>query len=76
MTVLEIKRELNVHKRVSRAQVYNYLKALKIGPIGARQKPQRYPDNTAERIIEYLGFPKIVSMKALKAERKKARRAA
>jgi len=76
MTVLDIQRELKPHKRVSRAQLYNYFKALKIEPIGARQKPQRYPDNTAEKIIDYLGFPKIVSMRTLKAERKKSRRAA
>ncbi len=76
MTVLEIQRELRLHKRVSRAQLYNYFKALKIEPIGARQKPQRYPANTAEKIIDYLGFPKIVSMRTLKSVRKKARRAA
>jgi hypothetical protein len=76
MTIQQIHAKVNRHKQVSRAQLYAYINACQIKPIGARQRPQPYPDDTAEKIIAYLGSPKIVSMRTLKAERKKARRAA
>lgn len=72
MTVKEIHKKVSRHKQVSRNQLYNYFKACQIKPIGAAQKPQRYPDDAADQIIAYLGF-KIVSMRQLKAERRKAR---
>lgn len=73
MTVQQIHKKVSRHKQVSRNQLYTYFKACQIEPIGARQKPQRYPEDAAEKIIAYLGF-KIVSMRQLKAERRKARR--
>lgn len=73
MTVQQIHKKLSRHKKVSRNQLYTYFKACQIEPIGARQKPQRYPEDAADKIITYLGF-KIVSMRTLKAERKKAGR--
>lgn len=74
MTVQEIHRLVCRHKPVSRNQLYVYFKACSIKPIGARQTPQRYPEDSADKIIEYLGFPKVVSLRTLKAVRKKARR--
>jgi hypothetical protein len=56
MTVREIHESVNQFKEVSRSQLYNYFSALKIEPIGARQRPQRFPDNSANRVLVHLGF--------------------
>lgn len=69
MTVTEIHRVVRQHKPVSRTQLYNYFEALKIKPIGARQRPQRYPDDAPLRILIRLGFPRVVSLRTLKAAR-------
>jgi hypothetical protein len=74
MTIEEIRLKVSKHKRVSRGTIYNYFKVLEIEPVGARQSPQRYPDDAANRIISHLGF-RIVSMNELRGERRRARRA-
>jgi hypothetical protein len=56
MTATEIHEAIKPHKPVSRTQLYNYFKALKIEPIGARQRPQRFPEDSALRILVHLGF--------------------
>ncbi len=56
MTVPEILARVGEFKPVSRTQLYHYFKAVKIQPIGARQKPQRFPDDSADRILIHLGF--------------------
>ena len=83
MTVYEILRKVSEEKPVSRTQIYHYFKALKIKPLGARQKPQRFPDDAADKILLHLGFKteqggvhrasdRVVSMRTLKAERSKS----
>jgi hypothetical protein len=72
MTVNEIHQVVRKHKPVSRAQLYNYFEALHIEPIGARQRPQRYPDDAPIRILVRLGFPRVVSLRTLRAVRKQA----
>jgi hypothetical protein len=69
MTVNQIHGIVRQHKPVSRTQLYNYFEALKIKPIGARQRPQRYPDDAPFRILIRLGFPRVVSLRTLKAAR-------
>ncbi|MEI6193611.1 MAG: hypothetical protein WCS42_04700 [Verrucomicrobiota bacterium] len=60
MTTTQIRKELSkAGKEVSRAQLYRYLAACKISPSGANQRPQRYPLDTAERILTHLGFTKL-----------------
>ena len=74
MTIQQIVLTLKPHKPVSRATVYTYLKRLKIKPIGARQKPMRYPEDSADKILTDLGLPKIVSMPRLRSERSRRAR--
>ena len=40
--------------------VHNYLRTLKIKPLGARQRPQNYPADSAARILQHLGLAPIV----------------
>ena len=70
MTVTQIHQVVRQHKDVSRTQLYNYFEALHIKPIGARQRPQRYPDDAPVRILVRLGFPRIVSLRTLQAVRR------
>jgi hypothetical protein len=74
MTVQDILKALRPYKRVSKPQVYRYFRALDIEPLGARQRPQQYSEDTPLRIRIHLGDPKLVSLSTLKAEKRKARR--
>jgi len=74
MTVQQILIRIQPQKPLSRPAVYNYLKALKIKPIGARQKPQRYPEDSADRILQHLGLPHVVTMPQLRHARSASRR--
>jgi hypothetical protein len=56
MTINEILKELRPAKRMSRVTLYTYIRKLKIKPIGARQIPQRYPDNVPDKILQRLGL--------------------
>jgi hypothetical protein len=56
MTVPEILQELKPKKPLSRAQLYVHLRRLKIKPIGARQIPAQYPQDTPHRILLRLGI--------------------
>ena len=56
MTIPEIRKELCRHKKVSKRTLYNYLSKLRIEPVGVRQCPQRYPQDTANRILKALGI--------------------
>jgi hypothetical protein len=63
-TITTILEELNARKRCGRAQLYIYLKTLRIEPLGAKQRPQVYPEDTAQRILTHLGLadaPALVS---------------
>lgn len=67
---------------LSRRQFYRFAKELEIQPLGTRQRPQRWPADTAIKIIVHLGLgeaaPKgrIFSMAEIKrkAGRKGAKR--
>lgn len=74
MTINSIQRHLRdaAKKSVKRRQVYNYFTVLGIEPIGARQRPQQYPEDSAHRILAHLGFKngaaKIISIKEAKRQ--------
>jgi hypothetical protein len=79
MTIVkEILAEVRKHKNCSRPSLLAYIKHVGIEPIGRRQRPQLYPDDTADRVIKWLGFKetdgKIVSLKKLQVARRKSRR--
>ena len=56
MTIDEITEAVSSKKETSRRQVQRYLKACEIKPIGPKQRPQRYPENSAQLILEWLGL--------------------
>lgn len=55
-TIDQILTEIHAHRPMSRPHLYQYIRALAIRPPGARQRPQRYPDDAAARILSHLGF--------------------
>ncbi len=59
MTIVEIQSAVAPHKRCSKASIHNYLNTLGIRPVGARQRPQRYPDDAAGKILLYLGIEQL-----------------
>ena len=58
MTITEMVDAIRPLKSLTREGLYPHLHALKIKPLGARQRPQRYPDDAAERVLLHLGFTK------------------
>jgi hypothetical protein len=57
LTIPQIEAALAAHQKpLSRRQVYRYLAQLNLEPIGARQRPQRYPAHTARTILTHLGI--------------------
>jgi len=71
-------------KKVKRCQLYRYFKAAGIKPQGARQRPQIYPADSLNRLVQYLGLETephrrsrlsqsagIITMKQIKAGRGK-----
>jgi hypothetical protein len=74
-TLSQILLEVQVHKPCTRTALYTYFKRLGIKPIGARQRPQLYPDEAGGMIIGHLFSAQIVSMKQLRSERAKAKAA-
>ena len=72
MTIIQIQERVSERKPVSQKQVFRYLKVCKIKPAGLRQRPQQYPDDAADRILETLGL-KIVSMNELRDVRRRAK---
>lgn len=55
-TVPEVLEEVSKHKSISRETLYRYFRKLNIQPIGElRQVPQRYPGDTAKKILKGLG---------------------
>jgi len=82
--------EIRQYKTCSKQQLYRYFARFSIAPLGVRQRPRLYPDDAARRILLQLGLvegptvtvksriarPHVVSMRALRAERRKAERRA
>jgi hypothetical protein len=57
MTKPQIQKQLaRAGKSVQRAQLDRYLKNFTILPLGVRQRPQRFPEDTVERILSHLGI--------------------
>ena len=56
MTITEILESLRPAKPMTRVTLYCYMRKLKIKPLGARQIPQRYPDNVPDKILQRLGL--------------------
>jgi len=57
MQILKIQNELSrLGKKVTSKTIYRYFKKLGIKPQGARQRPQKYPADTALRLAHYLGL--------------------
>lgn len=57
MTTEQIQAQLRrAGKPVCRFTLYRYLRRFRIRPVGPRQCPQRYPADSAERIIRGLGL--------------------
>lgn len=56
MTATQIHRKVRVHKKVSLRQVQNYIYACRIQHVGVRQRPQEYPEDSAEIILRHLGI--------------------
>jgi hypothetical protein len=86
-TIDQILLEVRQHKPCSEIHLRRQIKALDIQPIGARQRPQRYPADAAATILRHWGIepnatngtrePKparIVTMPELRAARERARR--
>lgn len=73
MTITQIQAQLAEHRVLSRQQLYAYFKACEIRPIGCRQRPQNYPNDSADRILAHLGF-KVVSMPQLREARRRAKK--
>ena len=84
MTLVDLQKALRAGgKPVKSAQVFRYVMRFGIKPIGIRQRPQQYPDDSARRILAGLGLEptgptlpvktngKILSLKQLKRERKR-----
>jgi hypothetical protein len=79
MTTDQIVLELSKVKKISRVHAFRLLKAAAIAPVGARQRPQQYPENSVARLLSYLGFEapetgKLISRPALRAARKGGRK--
>ena len=55
MTIREILHALDPVKPMTPNALYTHLRALKIKPVGVRQVPQQYPDDTLDRILSRLG---------------------
>lgn len=57
MTTKETLRELRkAGKKIASRRLYELLDELNIRPVGARQRPQQYPEDTVERILTHFGL--------------------
>jgi len=56
MTIEQIISAVSEIKPMARRTLYKHLRALKIKPIGVRQKPQQYPEDAPEKILRRLGI--------------------
>lgn len=81
MTIEQIRQQVSRVKPLSRSQLFRYIRALKIKPLGVRQRPQQYPAATPQKITVFLGLstdgaPSMLQLRAEKSKALKARRAA
>ena len=59
MTVAEIVKAIRPLKPCSARQTRRYIQDVGVKPIGARQRPQRYPDDVVGKILLHLGFEQL-----------------
>lgn len=82
MTIEEILEEVSQRKQCSKRTLFRYLDVLDIQPLGARQRPQHYPEDSAAKVLEHLGLrdatphkpARVISVNRLLAARAKANR--
>jgi hypothetical protein len=76
MTLEQIQSDVSRVKPVSKRTLFRYIHALKIQPLGRKQRPQQYPAATPQKIIIYLGLEQeaaaVPSLPQLRAQRTKA----
>jgi uncharacterized protein YjbK len=78
MTVIQIQQKICERKPCSLLTVRRYIRKAKLQPLGARQRPQNYPEDSAERILAYLGLnsvkmPTLGQLKTIRTKAVKAR---
>jgi hypothetical protein len=57
VTISEIQKQLaDRGKTVVTRQIYRYFYVCGIKPVGVRQHPRQYPDDSGDQILSYLGF--------------------
>jgi hypothetical protein len=56
MILVQIQKVISKHKPCSLITVRRYLRKARIKPLGIRQKPQNYPDDSADKILARLGL--------------------
>jgi len=56
MTITQILTSLAAVKPMDKRTAYRHIRELNIQPLGVRQRPQNYPDNTPALILSRLGF--------------------
>ena len=56
MTIPQILKAVRPEKKISQRTLYLYLHKFRIKPVGIRQRPQRYPQDTPARILKALGI--------------------
>ncbi len=76
MSITQILLELAPYRPMSHASLYKHLHRLRIKPLGVRQSPQRYPDDTPNRVLIHLGFKRKSNGRACRAQSRQLRRVA
>lgn len=56
MTIPQILEAIRPKKKLSRARLYVHMRRLKIKPVGCRQIPVQYPDDTPHRLLLRFGL--------------------
>lgn len=56
MTIQEIRDELKPVKPLSRERLYFYFRKFRIKPVGIRQIPAQYPNDTPQRLLLRFGL--------------------
>lgn len=74
MTIPQILKAIQPKKKLSRARLYVHMDRLNIKPVGCRQIPAQYPDDTPHRILLRLGLVNGKVTVTPKITRNKSRR--
>lgn len=63
------------YKKVSKRQVFRYLKGAGVEPITRMSRPRMFPVDASQRILEWLRVPKMPSLAQLRAVRRRSSQA-